>query len=244
MSPVRSRNTFEAIQKLFDGGLEFLFPSHCAGCRTNGSVWCDRCNGSLVLINGRECSRCGLPLEGQRGCPWCRFEPFPFFLRSYAYYLPPLTSAIVSLKYRPNRKLAAVMSRWLFSILPRSWHPDLMTAVPLHPHRHRARGYNQVSLILNELFKNIDLPVCESAISRMKNTESQVGLTTLTRWENVSNAFRASPEVVGGRRVLIVDDLLTTGATLTACTDALIEAGAVSVYALTVGRASSIQSHY
>jgi ComF family protein len=158
-------------------------------------------------------------------------------VRSYAQYEGPLLRALLHLKYRPNRRLAAVFAGWLSDLLKREgWRVSNIVAVPLAASRLRQRGYNQAGLIAHALSRMIELPYDAGALRRIRETPSQVGLDPAERWLNVAGAFKARSHEQG-HVVLIVDDLFTTGATLAACTSALLENGAEQVYGLTVARA-------
>jgi ComF family protein len=148
------------------------------------------------------------------------------------------------LKYRPNQRLATVMSSWLEELVAReTWSIDLVTAVPLSGKRRSVRGYNQVGLVARKLSQRIGVEFDDDALVRTRDTRSQVGLDPGDRAANVEDAFQASPEKVDGRNVLIVDDLLTTGATMTACHTALAKAGAGQICAIAVARAQGRRSH-
>lgn len=172
------------------------------------------------------------------GCSLCRARPFPLTARSFALYDGPLARAIVSLKYRPNRALARVMAGWLGEVCRREgWRPTLVVPVPLGRDRLRRRGYNQASLIASALADRLGLPMEDSALRRVRETRSQVGLDPASRLANVQGAFQADPGPFQGKHVLLVDDLFTTGATLAACAEALMDVGAEQVHGITVGRA-------
>ncbi len=109
--------------------------------------------------------------------------------------------------------------------------------MPLAKQRERRRGYNQASLIASALAEVLGLPLENNGLSRVRETRSQVGLDPVSRLRNVQNAFKARPGSVEGHAVLLVDDLFTTGATLSACAAALTDAGAREVFGVTVGRA-------
>jgi ComF family protein len=132
------------------------------------------------------------------------------------------------------------MATWLAEICRREdWRPTLVIPVPLSPKRRRRRGYNQADLVAGALAAMLGLPVRPDALSRERETPSQVGLDPAARRRNVEGAFRALRAEVEGQVVLLVDDLFTTGATLASCARALRAAGSKEVYGLTVGRASS-----
>ena len=142
------------------------------------------------------------------------------------------------MKYRPNRKLSALMGSWLIELYSReTWDVTLVVPVPLSEARLQQRGFNQAALISAPFAQTLGLRHDEKVLSRERDTKSQVGLDASTRLRNVRDAFRGFPEHIHGQRVLVVDDLYTTGATLSACAEALLDAGAEAVYGLTVGRA-------
>jgi ComF family protein len=214
--------------------LGLVFPSRCAGCGRPGPAWCAACQSRTEILAGRLCSRCGQP---DHRSPECRHE-FTFPVRSYARYCGPLARALLHLKYRPNRALARVMGGWMAGIVLREgWRPTLILPVPLAKDRLRRRGYNQAALIAESLAWHLNLPCSEAALTRIRETRSQVGLDGTARRTNVAGAFQARAEILGGSRVCVVDDLCTTGATLMACGQACARAGARQVYGLTIGRA-------
>ncbi len=117
------------------------------------------------------------------------------------------------------------------------WTAACVVSVPLGKRRQRQRGYNQVGLIAQALGKHLNMPVLTSALARLRETPSQVGLTPAERQQNVAGAFGADPVQIRQRTTLLLDDVFTTGATLAACADALRRAGASQVFGLTVARA-------
>jgi ComF family protein len=126
---------------------------------------------------------------------------------------------------------------FLFSQLyfpPESW--DLITAVPLHPTRERERDYNQSSLLAQSLGKSFEVSFSAKTLRRVRGTQPQSNLSGTDRRRNVESAFHARPELVNGKRILLVDDLLTTGATLNQCASSLKGAGARRVDGLTLAR--------
>jgi ComF family protein len=113
---------------------------------------------------------------------------------------------------------------------------EVLVPVPLHPTRMAERGYNQAALLAQELAKSVDLPVCSDSLGRIRATSPQVSLNAADRVSNVQGAFRCMDDSTAGLRVVLVDDLCTTGATLSACSTALRAAGASSVWAYTLAR--------
>lgn len=117
------------------------------------------------------------------------------------------------------------------------WTFDLITSVPLSRQRIRERGYNQAEMLAIPLALALNKPYYAKALARVRNTASQVGLTAAERLVNVQGAFNAKSSLVEGKTILVVDDVTTTGATIQACTTALIDGGAAAVYGLTLARA-------
>ena len=159
-------------------------------------------------------------------------------MRSFARYSGRIAQALLHLKYRPDRQLAKVMGGWLEKIYRReSWRADVVVPIPLSSHRAQKRGFNQAALLAEALGALIEWPVDSSNLRRVEDTRSQVGLDPQERWKNVEHAFAAGPRSFEDMDVLLVDDLFTTGATLSACAAASRAAGASNVMGLTVARA-------
>jgi ComF family protein len=178
-------------------------------------------------------------LAGSGSCAWCRPRRAAYFpVTSWADYGPPLDRILTHLKYRPDRDLADRFAEVLGGVfVATGWTADLILPVPLGSRRRRQRGYNQVELVSQAVGKRLNLPVLPSALVRIRETNTQVGLNPAEREQNVAGAFAADPVQVRGRSPLLVDDVFTTGATLSACADALQRAGASVVFGLTIARA-------
>jgi ComF family protein len=172
-------------------------------------------------------------------CTRCRNTPLRIErIRSATYFGGILQEAIHHLKYRGHTALAKPLG----GLMAAYWqqHPmsaDVIVPVPLHADRLRERGYNQAALLAHELARQARLAVDEQTLVRKRATTSQVKLDAKQRKENVHEAFCCSDGSLAGKRVLLVDDVCTTGATLEACAIALQESGALSVQALTLARA-------
>jgi ComF family protein len=142
------------------------------------------------------------------------------------------------MKYGRNASLGDTLAPHL-AVFTRKlgWQVDLVVPVPLGKQRMKERGYNQVGLLARPLAGLLGWRYTPQALVRTRETRSQVGPSPLERKENISGAFRAEPALVVGKDILLMDDVVTTGATLEACSDALVKAGAGKVYALTLARA-------
>jgi ComF family protein len=226
------------LQGWLGAGLDLLFPIQCAGCGEADAIWCDQCDASLVRLADPLCQLCGNPLENRKSCSSCRIRTPELPVRSFARYSGSVTQALLHLKYHPDRKLAAVMGAWLEELYGREgWSAEIVVPVPLSSHRAKKRGFNQAALLAAALGALIGLPVDSNSLQRVEDTRSQVGLDPHQRWKNVEHAFKAGSRSFEDLGVLVVDDLFTTGATLSACAAAARAAGARSVIGLTVARA-------
>ena len=191
------------------------------------------------------CHHCGRTPETATGligglCPTCSAaRPLLHQMRAPLHYAEPTSGIIHSLKYEGYFALAAPLARILIDGWP-VWDrpPALIIPIPLHPRRRRQRGYNQSELLARPLAAALNLECNPSALRRTRHTAPQVGLGPQARAENVRGAFEAVADVVAGRNVLLVDDVLTTGATMTAAAEALLAVGAVDVSAYCLARVS------
>lgn len=231
-----------------------IFPADCRICGellvdSRRVPICSRCLASLVRLPSAICETCGCPLsglqlkEGQpRLCPACQNKTYGFdCARSFAIYQGPLVRTILLLKFEQIEPLGAWFAERLAEVVESErdrFAADIVVPVPLHRQRERERGYNQASLISRPLAKRLGLPHKALLLMRTKARPDKRILTFEERWESVRGAFATRPgSQVDNLRVLLIDDVLTTGATLDACARALREAGAKSVVGLTVARA-------
>jgi ComF family protein len=142
------------------------------------------------------------------------------------------------LKYRRNLPLGDTLAGFLADYaVGLDWPVDLVAPVPLGRQRMRERGYNQVSLFAKPMAGRLGWGFSARLLERVRATRSQVGLTPLERKENISGAFRADRAMASGKAILLMDDVTTTGSTISECSHALMAAGAKTVYALTLARA-------
>ena len=224
--------------RLIWSGLDLLFPPQCGGCGRPGTRWCNACQNGVIMLNGIVCGVCGLPQDKAGICSACLVSKPRFHsLKAWAVFKEPLQSALRKLKYRRDFSMgdaiAAAMMPFVKSL---EWQIDLVVPVPLGKQRMHERGYNQVAMIAQPLALGLGWQYLPKALARRKETRSQVGLSREQRHENVAGAFQATPGVKG-KSILIMDDVSTTGSTLSSGAEALFAAGARDVYALTVARA-------
>jgi ComF family protein len=209
-------------RQLADTALDFLFPARCVGCQRAGSLLCDRCQSTIRVPDPMK--EAGSPLAERR---------------TTAEFDGTIRKAIHALKYQGQRRMAVPLSQRLLAQLRQSdWQPTLITAAPMHEGRLRERGYNQAALLAAPLAQAAGIPFHDKVLQRVRETRTQVGLNAQERQDNVADAFLADSSLAKGQQIVIVDDVYTTGATLRECASALLDAGAVKVWALTVAKAA------
>jgi ComF family protein len=246
-----------------------LFPSDCRICQTplvkiSRLPVCQECLDAMCAIGGGVCAICGERLfssyavagaAGEPRCGLCR-RIEPPFARAAAYgsYETGLRELIHLLKYGGVRPAANVLGRMLAEAIA-TLEPELpadsvaVIPVPLHRTKLRQRGFNQAELIARAAMKITPradrLHLCAGVLERRRDTASQIGLTSHQRRENLRGAFAvAQPELVKGREVLVVDDVYTTGATVSECSKVLLRAGATKVWVATVARTLKISAQH
>ncbi len=217
---------------------DLLFPPKCGGCQTAGSLWCEVCRAAVKPIGPPWCEKCGEPFITVELCANCRTHPLQIEkIRSVALFEGPLRQAIHRFKYERLAGLAEPFGEMLADY----WRAEQLTAdwlipVPLHPSRERDRGYNQSELLARSLARRVDVPVSGRGLRRTRATAVQMTLNAAQRRENVANAFECIEARVRGAQIIVLDDVCTTGATLDACAQAALKAGAASVMGLTLAR--------
>ncbi|MBI1279327.1 MAG: ComF family protein [Anaerolineaceae bacterium] len=217
------------LNRLSSIGIDLIFPPRCAGCGHIDTHWCADCQRDLDLLTFTERIEPKVPLEAVAASGW---------------HMDKLREAVQALKYENAREVARPLGEKLARCLSQqNWTIDMIAPVPLHTKRLAERGYNQAQL-LAEVVADIHNIRCEAhALERVRETQSQVTVSGAERLVNIKGAFTANKTLIDNQCVLIVDDVYTTGSTLSACGEALILAGARAVYGLTVSVAGYSITH-
>jgi len=245
--PTQIKRVAEAMRAAMRATLDLALPPLCPACRepVAGQGLCPACWSKLSFIARPYCERLGIPFV---------YDPGPGILSMEAIADPPayhraraavrfdeISRALVhALKYGDRLDLAPMMGRWIChagrELLAEA---DALVAVPLHWRRLWARRFNQSAMLAAAISAESGVPVAAAALKRVKPTAQQVGLSRTERAKNVQGAFRVPQEskaAVAGRRLILVDDVLTSGATVDACARALLRAGAANVDVLIFAR--------
>src|SRR6184192_4079073 len=235
--------------ELLEAAVSLLYPPVCTLCggKTRaGEYLCERCEAKATPIVAPFCQQCSEPFEGAIAtafaCANCAHRTIYFDAAVAAYRGRGIVRQIIhEFKYSRQIHLRHLVARWLNCALDderlRQSHFDVIVPVPLHPTRQRERGFNQAGLLAELLSAQTSIP-CKPLLERTRYTTTQTALDRSERMENLHNAFRLRKNAnVRGLRVLLVDDVLTTGSTLNECARVLKRAGAFSVHAATAARA-------
>ena len=235
--------------------LDLLYPALCPVCdhvldAGRRAPLCRECWAAIERIGPPCCVSCGLPLPSfepppdvaSLRCHACRVDPPPFdYAGTAGAYAGVLREALHALKFRGKRALARPLASLMFEQCGALLGPDVdaLVPVPLARERERERGFNQATLLAGHLAAASGLTVEPRWLSRRRSTRPQTELTAGARRGNVARAFSASPRVAGAH-VVLVDDIVTTGATVAECARTLREAGARTVGVLAVARVLAV----
>lgn len=217
--------------------LDFVFPPVCFGCGSSEAYICSACIESLPRLEPPFCSICAEPLSSGDLCQRCRdtrlavdriIAPFK--------YEGTIRRAVLDLKFKNVRASAPDLAGLVSDFLAdRPGGGQFLVPVPLHKGRLRDRGYNQSALLAKEVSRLTGIPVMDALVVRAIDTQPQTALSWEERLTNVAQAFRAVKDL-SGMKITLIDDVATTGSTLSACAQALKEAGAVYVDGVVLAR--------
>ncbi len=245
---VRERSaTNEFVKALLD----VILPPRCHLCRSfiqgeEDIHICTMCRETITLINAPICEMCGVPFQTEGGCNHvcgaCLSSPPPYTAARAALLFEGKTKELIHrFKYgnksQCSRPLGLLTIQHLAQFVT-AISPDVLLPVPLHPKRLRHRSFNQALLLSEILGKAWHLPISRSNLQRIRWTEPQINLSAEERVRNVRGAFAVTdPQALSGKRVVLVDDVYTTGSTVAECARVLKGAGTEAVYVATVARA-------
>jgi ComF family protein len=241
-----------AAKDLLLQSVDLLLPRQCVVCETlldraDEGLVCGRCWARLPLLPAPRCDRCGHPTY-VNACRWCALlPPYVRAARSVCWATGAVGLGVVhALKYQGWYAVADAMAQRMARV---AWPADVreeraaVVPVPLSSKRERERGYNQSMMLAVALSRRTGVPVWPDALRRVRHTQTQTRLTPGDRFRNVSGAFGvpgAARNVLRGSHVVLVDDVVTTAATLNACAAALCDGGARIVSYVTFARAPAL----
>jgi ComF family protein len=214
-------------------------PAFCVQCNAAGGWLCEICAEQIFFVKAQVCYRCGKLSEQGKTCQRCRrYTHLSGVLVATHYESGPVRELVHRLKYEALTDLAKILSRILLQAVEgKAWDGWTVVPVPLHPGRLTKRGFNQADLLGRRLAGYLRMPYRSQWLRRIRATEAQVELSGMHRRINVYKAFLAKQDL-RGMKILLVDDVMTTGATLEDAARALKDAGAKMVWAAVVARGS------
>ena len=231
--------------------IRFLLPVDCAACGSALAddpipLFCAGCWETISPLTHSRCARCDRPFPSlvattyspNHVCQSCAERP-PSYTRAWTLYpyLPPLQDAICLFKYRGKVALASPLTRLMIDRLPPLDSLDLIMPVPLHAQRLREREFNQSLLLADRVARHLNIPVSVANLIRIASSPAQTTLSRKGRLKNLRGAFALHhPESIEGKRILLIDDVYTTGTTVNECAKTLRKGGSGDVFVLTLGR--------
>lgn len=228
----------DALLNIRSGIEQFLPGQPCVLCgrMSRDGLWCAACNDALPWLDMPRCPACALPTPSGELCGHCLKCP-PSFARTVAAfgYAFPLDKLVQAMKYGDQLALAHAFAARLAQRIPRDGLPDCIVPMPLHPAKLRERGYNQSLLLAAPIARELGLELLPDACRRVRDTAPQSSLPWKERKKNMRNAFSCEADLTG-KRIALVDDVLTTGASLNALAETVRQRGAAEIEAWVVAR--------
>lgn len=221
---------------------DFVFPPVCAGCGKVGSLFCETCYQQVQWVGSEVCPRCGQLVDDWQmmGCWRCAKRPLTTDqLLTAVYFSPPIPQLVHKFKYMGHFALAETLG----AMMMQAWQtavpsitPTAIVPIPLHPKRHQKRGYNQAELLANVVSHALACPLQPQWLRRVRHTSPQVDLNAQQRQQNIQDAFQSDLDLTG-QTILLIDDVCTTGATLSDGARALKKQGAINIIGFCLARA-------
>lgn len=231
-------------EKIADRIIGILFPRRCPVCgeivMPKGDLICPPCKGKIKYVYEPSCKKCGkaLVVEEEEYCYDCKKKNHTYESGIALFeYDDIMKQSIYSFKYKNKREYADFYVKEFVNAYQTqiaNWKAEVLIPVPLHKSRHLYRGFNQAELLAKKIGKDINLPVDSDILVRSKETFAQKGLNHKERAKNLQEAFQISGKVVQYKKVILIDDIYTTGSTIEACTKVLKLNGVEKVYFLSL----------
>ncbi len=232
------------LRKITKTAADLFYPRRCPVCfdivKPMGELICPECAGKLVPVKNPVCKKCGKMVNHERTeyCLDCagRERTFEYNLAVFEYN-DQASSSMSAIKYKNKREYLDFYreAAWYrFGKRLAVMNPDVIVPVPIHPARRRERGFNQAAILAFGLSEYLKIPVCEKALIRWKKTAPQKELSPIERLRNLRQAFEPGILPPGAKKILLIDDIYTTGSTLEACAQILKIMGARQIYTLTL----------
>jgi len=229
------------IQKIFSRFLEVLYPKTCCFCgRISTKELCDECEKQVTYISEPRCMRCGKPVryDEQEFCYDCQKQKFHYEQgKNIWLHKGPVSWSIYQFKYHNRRIYGEFYARELHRLYGnflRQWGIDLIIPVPLHWRRRRKRGYNQAEVLARHLGRLSGIPVDTETVVRKQDTKPQKQLSDKERKKNLQEAFVVTRQWTTPKRILLIDDIYTTGSTIDGIAKLLQEKGNHKVWFFTI----------
>lgn len=218
--------------------MDLFFPVYCVNCSKEGEWLCEDCEGKINYIKSSFCAKCNTLTEDNKLCEKCRRDSKLKGVFMLGYYNDEiLKKAIWDFKYsfikEIGSSLSLILAKWLKERA--DFEDCIFVAVPLDKKRQNWRGFNQSEILALETAQILSVHFMKSALKRVKNTKSQIGLTRKERIDNISGAFAVNG-AVKDKKVFLVDDVITTGSTLEECAKELKAAGAKEVWGVVLAK--------
>lgn len=226
------------IQKIKNFVTELFFPAYCVGCGKEEEWLCANCEEKITKINSSFCIKCNMLTIGHRLCDRCCKNSSLKGVLMLGYYNDEvLKEAIWEFKYNFVKEMGPVLAKLLAKHIKdkEEFKDSIFLSVPLNKKRENWRGFNQSEVLAEELAKNFNNFFEKNALKKVKETKNQMKLTRKERAENVLGAFEAR-RTFSGKKVFLVDDVITTGSTLEECAKELKKAGAKEVWGVVLAK--------
>lgn len=218
--------------------IDWVFPPVCVGCGITGELLCNECKKTIHYLDHGLCPVCGYPRFTSKICKGCGHHVAHYsMIRSVAEYAGCIKNAIHQLKYQNNLGLGQLFAPMMADlVIQNRWQIDVILPVPLSKSRYSNRGYNQAGILAYPIALLLNVKYDDKVIIRKKETSTQVELNAHERQINIQDAFLVPGKQLAGKNILLVDDVITTGATINDCARAIKSSGAKEVYGISVGR--------